>query len=80
MAKAKINIQDQFLNNLRREKAQVTVHLVSGAEIEGIITAFDNFCVVVKTAGNYILLYKHAISHIRPFETLKKFEAIYENF
>jgi host factor-I protein len=80
MAKAKINIQDQFLNNLRREKVDVTVRLLSGEEIEGALKAFDNFCVVVRSGGNYHLVYKHAISHIRPFEPLKKFEAIYENF
>ena len=80
MAKAKINIQDQFLNNLRREKADVTVQMLSGEEFEGTLKAFDNFCVVVKAGGNYHLLYKHAISLIRPFEPLKKFEAIYENF
>ncbi|WP_025322861.1 RNA chaperone Hfq [Deferrisoma camini] len=80
MAKAKLNIQDQFLNNLRREKAQVTVRLTSGEEVEGVVKAFDNFCVVVKTPGNYLLLYKHAIAYIRPFEPLKKFDAIYENF
>lgn len=80
MAKAKINIQDQFLNNVRREKVDVTVRLLSGEEIEGTLKAFDNFCVVVKSAGNYFLLYKHAIALIRPFEALKKFEAIYENF
>jgi host factor-I protein len=80
MAKTKINIQDQFLNNLRREKVDVTVRLVSGEEIEGTLKAFDNFCVIVKSAGNYHLLYKHAIALIRPFESLKKFEAIYENF
>jgi host factor-I protein len=80
MAKAKINIQDQFLNNVRREKVDITVRLLSGEEIEGTLKAFDNFCIVVKAAGNYHLLYKHAIALIRPFEALKKFEAIYENF
>jgi len=80
MAKTKINIQDQFLNNLRREKANVTVQMLSGEEFEGALKAFDNFCIVVRTAGTYHLLYKHAIAQIRPFEPLKKFEAIYENF
>ncbi len=80
MAKTRINIQDQFLNNLRRERVEVNVRLVSGDEVDGILKAFDNFCVVVKSGGNYLLLYKHAIAHIRPFESLKKFEAIYENF
>ncbi len=78
--KVKINIQDQFLNNLRREKVEVSVRLLSGEEIEGTLKAFDNFCVVIRSGSNYHLLYKHGISHIRPFESLKKFEAIYENF
>lgn len=80
MAKAKINIQDQFLNNVRREKVEVTVRMLSGEEIDGTLKAFDNFCVVLRSGGNYHLLYKHAIATIRPFEALKKFEAIYENF
>lgn len=80
MAKTKINIQDQFLNNVRRERVDVTVRLLSGEEIEGQLKAFDNFCVVVKSGGNYHLLYKHAIAAIRPYEALKKFEGIYENF
>lgn len=80
MAKAKINIQDQFLNNVRREKVEVTVCMLSGEEIGGMLKAFDNFCVVIKSGGNYHLLYKHAIAFVRPFQPLKKFEAIYENF
>jgi len=80
MAKTKINIQDQFLNNVRREKVEVTVRLLSGEELEGTLKAFDNFCVVLRSGGNYHLLYKHAIALIRPFEALKKFETIYENF
>ncbi|PLX41099.1 MAG: RNA chaperone Hfq [Deltaproteobacteria bacterium] len=80
MVKTKINIQDQYLNNVRREKAQVSVRLVSGVDLEGSLKAFDNFCVVLKSGDTYHLLYKHAIESVRPFTPLKKFEAIYENF
>ena len=80
MVKAKINIQDQFLNNVRREKAQVVVRLASGEEMEGLLKAFDNFCIVLKSGENYHLLYKHAVEYVRPYYPLKKFEAIYENF
>ena len=80
MAKTKLNIQDQFLNNLRREKVEVNVRLLSGEEIGGTLKAFDNFCLVVRSGENYHLLYKHAVAYVRPFETLKKFEVIYENF
>jgi len=80
MVKTRINIQDQFLNNIRREKVQVTVRLVSGEELDGTLKAFDNFCVVIRCGENYHLLYKHAIESVRPYQPLKKFEAVYENF
>ncbi len=80
MVKTKINIQDQFLNNIRREKVRVTIQMVSGEEMEGMLKAFDNFCIVLKSGENYHLLYKHAVAFVRPFQPLKKFEAIYENF
>lgn len=80
MVKTKINIQDQFLNNIRREKVQITVRLLNGEEMDGMLKAFDNFCIVIKCGDNYHLLYKHAVAHVRPYQPLKKFEAIYENF
>lgn len=80
VVKAKINIQDQFLNNIRREKVEVTIKLNTGEEMDGLLKAFDNFCIVLKSGDNYYLLYKHAVAYVRPFHPLKKFEAIYENF
>lgn len=80
MVKVKINIQDQFLNNVRRERSEVTVKLTSGEELNGMLKAFDNFCVVLRSGENYHLLYKHAIAYVRPYQPLKKFESIYENF
>lgn len=80
MVKVKINIQDQFLNNVRRERSEVTVKLVNGDELHGMLKAFDNFCVVIRSGENYHLLYKHAIAYMCPYQPLKKFESIYENF
>jgi host factor-I protein len=80
MVKVKINIQDQFLNNVRREKADVTIKLENGEEMNGVLKAFDNFCMVLKSGENYHLIYKHAVSFVRPSYPLKKFDAIYENF
>jgi host factor-I protein len=68
MPKTTLNIQDSFLNQARRDRTSVTVHLLDGAEIEGKITAFDNFTVIVTNddSQQQYLLYKHAIASIAP--------------
>ena len=58
------NLQDMFLNNLRRSKAPVTMFLVKGVKLQGIITWFDNFSVLLRRDGQAQLIYKHAISTI----------------
>lgn len=63
MAKTPFNIQDQFLNQARKERVRVTVAMMSGDKLEGYIKSFDSFCVLVESSGD-ILLYKHAISSI----------------
>lgn len=63
MPKTPFNIQDQFLNQARKERVHVTVVMMSGERLEGYIKSFDSFCVLVDSAGD-ILLYKHAISSI----------------
>jgi host factor-I protein len=60
------NLQDMFLNNLRRSKTPVTMFLVKGVKLQGIITWFDNFSVLLRRDGNAQLIYKHAISTIMP--------------
>ena len=60
------NLQDQFLNSLRRSKTPVTMFLVKGVKLQGIITWFDNFSVLLRRDGNAQLIYKHAISTIMP--------------
>jgi host factor-I protein len=60
------NLQDVFLNNLRKSKISVTMFLVKGVKLQGIITWFDNFSVLLRRDGQSQLIYKHAISTIMP--------------
>ena len=60
------NLQDIFLNGLRRTKTPVTMFLVKGVKLQGIITWFDNFSVLLRRDGQAQLIYKHAISTIMP--------------
>lgn len=61
-----INIQDTFLNQLRKESITVTVYLTNGFQIRGIIRAFDNFTIVIDSGGQQQMVYKHAISTFTP--------------
>ncbi|MDR3580242.1 MAG: RNA chaperone Hfq [Oryzomonas sp.] len=63
MAKAPFNIQDQYLNQARKERVRVAVTMMSGDKLEGHIKSFDNFSVLLDSSGD-ILIYKHAISTI----------------
>jgi len=65
MAKAQ-NLQDIFLNQARCSKQHVTVFLVNGFQLRGVVTGFDNFTVVLESEGKQQLIYKHAISTIIP--------------
>ena len=60
------NLQDLFLNRLRRDRAVVTLFLMNGFQLHGIIRSFDGFTVVLDTDGKQQLLYKHAISTVVP--------------
>ena len=60
------NLQDMFLNTLRRTKTPVTMFLVKGVKLQGIITWFDNFCLLLRRDAQSQLVYKHAISTIMP--------------
>jgi host factor-I protein len=60
------NLQDVFLNHLRREKLAVTMFLVKGVKLQGIVTWFDNFSILLRRDGQSQLVYKHAISTIMP--------------
>jgi len=74
MIKNQINIQDQFLNRVRRDRKNVVVELTTGHQIEGIILGFDNFCIILRGETDQ-LVYKHAICSISPGEKLEFLES-----
>jgi len=61
-----VNVQDAFLNHCRRDKISVTVFLINGVKLQGIITSFDNFSLILQREGHVQLVYKHAISTVMP--------------
>lgn len=60
------NVQDVFLNKIRKEKLTITIFLVNGVKLQGVVTWFDNFSVLLKRDSHIQLVYKHAISTIMP--------------
>lgn len=66
-----VNIQDQYLNQLRKEKIQVTVFLLNGFQLRGTVKAFDNFTVLFDTDGKQQLIFKHAISTFAPVRNVE---------
>ena len=68
------NLQDVFLNAVRKSKTSVTVFLVNGVKLQGVITWFDNFCVLLRRDGTSQLVYKHAISTVMPTAPVQLFE------
>ncbi len=70
MSKNQLNLQDAFLNQVRKDKMPVTIYLVNGFQIKGIVKGFDNFTVVVELDQKQQLVYKHAISTVAPLRSL----------
>jgi host factor-I protein len=68
------NVQDVFLNYIRKNKTPVTVFLVNGVKLQGIVTWFDNFSVLLRRDGHTQLVYKHAISTVMPSVPVQLFE------
>ncbi|WP_096189045.1 RNA chaperone Hfq [Evansella halocellulosilytica] len=66
MKQQTVNIQDQFLNQLRKENIPVTVFLLNGFQLRGFVKSFDNFTIILDTDGKQQLVYKHAISTFSP--------------
>jgi len=75
MAKSQVNLQDVFLNQMRKEKIPVTMYLVNGARLTGTIKGFDNFVILMKQE-NQQLVYKHAISTIIPEKPVELLETV----
>jgi len=69
--KQAINIQDQFLNQLRKDGTSVTVFLLNGFQLRGQIKGFDNFTVLFESEGKQQLVYKHAISTFSPLRNVQ---------
>ena len=69
-SKSQFNLQDAFLNQVRKDKILVTIYLVNGFQIKGLVKGFDNFTVVVELDGRQQLVYKHAISTVAPIKPI----------
>ena len=74
MASDRQNLQDAFLNHVRKQKISVTVFLINGVKLQGVITWFDNFCILLRRDGQSQLVYKHAISTIVPAQNVTLYE------
>ena len=74
MASEKQNLQDVFLNQLRKTKTPLTIFLINGVKLLGVITWFDNFCVLLRRDGQSQLVYKHAISTIMPSVSISLYD------
>ncbi len=68
------NLQDAFLNHIRKNKTPVTVFLVNGVKLQGVITWFDNFCILLRRDGHSQLVYKHAVSTVMPVAPLQLYD------
>ena len=64
--KPAMNVQDAFLNNVRKENIPVVIYLVNGFQIRGLVRGFDNFSVILENEGKQQMVYKHAVSTISP--------------
>jgi len=73
MGKNQLNLQDTFLNHVRKEKIPVTIYLINGFQIKGVVKGFDNFTVIVEMDQKQQLVYKHAISTVSPLRPLGMF-------
>ena len=74
MSDKKQNLQDTFLNSVRKAKTPLTIFLVNGVKLQGVVSWFDNFCVLLRRDGQSQLVYKHAISTIMPAHPVQLYE------
>ena len=70
MNKSPINLQDTFLNQVRKENLPVTIYLVNGFQLKGLVRGFDSFTVVIEFEGKQQMVYKHAISTVMPIRPI----------
>ncbi len=70
MKKDGVNLQDVFLNYVRMEKLQITIYLINGYQLKGIVSGFDNYTIILECENKQQLVYKHAVSTIIPFKPI----------
>lgn len=68
MKKSNINLQDVFLNYVRKERIQITLYLINGYQLKGVVSGFDNYTIVLENDQKQQMVYKHAVSTISPFK------------
>ena len=68
------NLQDIFLNQIRKQHISVTIFLVNGVKLQGVITWFDSYSILLKREGHIQLVYKHAISTIMPSQSVSLYD------
>ena len=69
-SKGMMNLQDSFLNHVRKENLPVVIYLVNGFQLRGLVRGFDNFTVIIENEGKQQLVYKHAVSTISPIANI----------
>ena len=74
MSERAANVQDVFLNHVRKNRTPVTVFLVNGVKLQGAISGFDNFCVLLRRDAHVQLVYKHAISTVMPANPIQLYD------
>jgi len=79
MNKSAVNLQDALLNQTRKENIPVTIFLVNGFQLKGMIKGFDNFTVIIEFEGRQQMVYKHAISTIMPNRPVNLMAAVEAN-
>jgi host factor-I protein len=70
MNKNTINLQDVFLNQVRKEHVPITIYLINGYQLKGYVKGFDNYTIVMEMDGKQQLVYKHAVSTITPLKAV----------
>ncbi|UXN58150.1 RNA chaperone Hfq [Phyllobacterium zundukense] len=75
MAERLQTLQDLFLDSVSKQKSSLTIFLINGVKLTGIVTYFDNYCVFLRRDGHSQIVYKHAISTIMPSQPVQMFEA-----
>lgn len=74
MAEKQQNLQDVFLNHIRKGKVPVTVFLINGVKLQGVITSFDPYCLLLRRDGHVQLVYKHAVSTVMPTAAVRLYD------